>query len=158
GSTSYRTRLSLMILSRKGSQHRVEVFRPRQRHLQEGQGQALALRVRPERFARSATEHVEQNEVQRLQVRGLVANHPGRVQRLEVVGDRLASQVLAQPGEARFGVGDHRDVRVIALVAAASVGNIEEWNWLSCVHGSGLTSNKGTFTSPFCLYPPLSRR
>src|SRR5437667_12160278 len=42
-STSYRTRLSLMILSREGSQHGVEVFRPLKGHLQEGQGQTLAL-------------------------------------------------------------------------------------------------------------------
>src|SRR5437660_2780597 len=61
-STSYRTRLSLMILSREGPQHRVEILQPLQGHLQEGQGEALALRVGPQRFTRSAAEHVEEHE------------------------------------------------------------------------------------------------
>src|SRR5947209_13525277 len=134
GSTSYRTRLSLMILSRKGPQHRVEIFQPLKGHLQEGQGEALALRVGPQRFARSAPEHIEQHEVQRLQVRGLVAHHAGRLQVLEIIGDRLAGQVLAQPGKARLGVGDHRDIGVVTLVAAATVGNIDESKRFDCAH------------------------
>src|SRR5262249_52013013 len=67
-STSYRTRLSLMALSWERTQHRVEVLQTLQRHLQQGQRQALALRIGPQRFARAAAKDVEQDEVECLQV------------------------------------------------------------------------------------------
>src|SRR5262245_5224795 len=135
-STSYRTRLSLMALSREGTQHRVEVFQPLQWHLQQGQRQALTLRIGPQRFARATAQHIEQHEVQCFQVGRLVADHAGRIQLLEVVGDRLAGQVLAQPGVARLGVGDHGDVGMVALVATAPVGNVKKPKRLDCAHGS----------------------
>src|SRR5262245_57795636 len=62
-STSYCTRLSLIaLLARHGTQHLDEVRQGSESHLEQRQGERLALRVRPQRAAGPAAEHVVEHE------------------------------------------------------------------------------------------------
>ena len=55
------------------------------RHLQQGQGQGLALRVGPQRPTGAAGEHIVQDEVESEQVRRLVPDNARGPERAEVV-------------------------------------------------------------------------
>src|SRR5437870_10449 len=127
GSDSYSTRVSGMTYSFR-AQHRCDIFRWLNGHLEQGQCQGLALRVNAQGLAGAAGQHVVKHKVKRQEIRRFVAYNARRSEGGEVGAHTVGRQVLAQPGVSRRRVGDDCDIGVIALVATAAVGDLTEAN------------------------------
>jgi hypothetical protein len=113
------------------------IFRPLDFHLQQRQGQRLALGIAAHRPARPACQDVIKDEIECQQIGRFEADNTRRVQRAKVVAHALGRQELAEPGVARFGVGDDRDVGMVPFVAAPAVGDVGQEH-LEPHHGNEL--------------------
>src|SRR3954454_6423129 len=95
-------------------------------HVQQRGAQRLAVGVEGERARHAAAERIAHHEIQRSDVGELVAHHfafdhAGK-QRFHPVGSNLR----LQPRKILFVIGDHRDVRGVALVAGAGMGKLAQ--------------------------------
>jgi hypothetical protein len=105
---------------------RHERVRECEREPEEGLGVGLPLGVEPERHRAAAPQRVVDEEVERAEVRELVALDRADPERLEVMADALGGEHAGEEVVPFLAARDDADVDEIALVARAAVRDEQE--------------------------------
>src|SRR6476620_3016740 len=132
-----------------------------QRDGEHQRAQTLAVRIDRQRARDAAAQRVLDDEVQRAQLRQLVAPHRPRGEMAEMRQYDLGGEFALQHLPALVAVGDDRDVRGVPLVTGTRMGEVVD----AYAHAarsstiSGFTHSRGIstdFTARICRAPKLT--